>query len=144
MSRVEVWLIGALWLWGCGMPDMVATAGPPDSAIYVDGRQAGAHGYAEVDLGYFGHVALSARVNPSAQRETDYLEEDRLVAVPAPFSRWLFPLDFFLEAITYPFLDSYHHEVNVALEPRTLLQPGVADQDAEVIRARAERARLAR
>ena len=144
MSRAEVWLIGALCLGGCGTPNLVATAGPADSSIYVDGRLAGAYGYADLPLGYYGDVALSARVNPRAQRETDYEEEYRLLAVPPPFSRWLFPLDFFLETVTYPFRDPYDREVNMPLQPRTLLQPGVADKDAEVIRARAEKARLER
>jgi hypothetical protein len=142
--RAEVWLVGALCLGGCATPNLVATAGPPDSSIYVDGRQVGAHGYGEVDLGYYGHVALSARINPSAYREQDYLEDHRLIAVPVPYSRWLFPLDFFLEAVSYPFHDPYNHEVHVVLQPRQLLQPGVADSDADAIRLRAHRAGLQR
>ena len=149
MYRAEVllialWLGGASGLGGCATPNLVATAGPPDSTIYVDGRQAGAQGYAETDLRYYGHVAVSARVNPGPERDRDYLEERRLLAVPVPYSRWLFPMDFFLEALSYPFFDPYNHEVNMALKPRTLLVPGVADPDAEAIRVRAQQARLKR
>ncbi len=141
---IALWLGGAPGLGGCATPNLVATAGPPDSTVYVDGRQAGAQGYAEVDLRYYGHVAVSARVNPGPERDRDYLEERRLVAVPVPYSRWLFPMDFFLEALSYPFLDPYNHEVNLVLSPRTLLVPGVADPDAKAIRARAQQAGLKR
>ena len=141
---IALWLGGAPGLGGCTTPSLVVTAGPPDSTVYVDGRQAGAQGYAELDIGYYGHVAVSARVNPGPERDRDYLEERRLVPVPVPYSRWLFPMDFFLEALSYPFLDPYNHEVNLALKSRTLLVPGVADPDAEAIRARAQQARLKR
>lgn len=148
MHRAEVVLIG-LWLVasglpGCATPNLVATAGPPDSTVYVDGREAGAQGFAERDLRYYGQVAVGARVNPRRDRDRDYLEERLLVPVPVPYSRWLFPMDFFLEALSYPFHDPYNHEVNMALQPRTLLVPGVADPDADAIRRRAEQARLQR
>jgi hypothetical protein len=144
MNRAEVVLIAVLVLGGCAVPHLVVTAGPPDSTVYIDGRQAGAGGYAERDLRYYGHVALSARVNPDPSRERDYLEDLRLVPVPVPYSRWLFPLDFLLETVSYPFWDPYDHEVNMALKVRTLLVPGVADPDAEAIRLRAQAAGLER
>ncbi len=133
-----------LWLAGCATPNLVATAAPPESTVYVDGRQTGERGHASLALGYYGHVAVSAAVDPAPERERDYLEELRLVPVPAPFSRWLFPLDFFLEVATYPFWDPYSHRVDLVLEPRTLLEPGVPDPNAEAIRARARQARFER
>jgi len=144
VALIALWLGGATGLGSCATPNLVATAGPPDSTVYVDGRQAGAEGYAELDLKYYGHVAVGARVNPRRERDVDYLEERRLVPVPVPYSRWLFPVDFFLEALSYPFQDSYNHEVNLALKPRTLLVPGVADPEADAIRLRAQQARLKR
>jgi hypothetical protein len=89
-------------------------------------------------------VEVGARVNPRYDRLTDYLEERRFVPVPVPYSRWLFPVDFFLEVASYPFRDPYHHEVNLALKPRVVLPPGTADPQAEAIRDRALGARLQR
>ena len=144
MFRVLVLLTTALLFTGCAWPRLTATAGPPDSTVYVDGRVAGGQGFAEVRLGYYGHVAVSARANPGRATSPDYLEELQLVPVPPPYSRWLFPFDFFLEAASYAFHDPYHHEVNLELKPRTALVPGIADPDAEAIRTRALEARLAR
>ncbi|MEE9126143.1 MAG: hypothetical protein V3U11_03300 [Planctomycetota bacterium] len=145
MHRVAVvQLLIALVLAGCATPALIATAGPPDSTVYVDGRAAGYHGFADVPLHYYGEVEVSARVNLRYDRHTDYLEQHRLVPVPVPYSRWLFPVDFFLEAASYPFTDPYHHQVNLALKPRVVLAPGTADPDAEAVRDRALRARLQR
>ncbi|MHC4919453.1 MAG: hypothetical protein ACYTKC_07640 [Planctomycetota bacterium] len=143
MYRAAVLLL-ALLLAGCATRTLVATAGPSDSTIYVDGRAAGYQGYAEVVQTYYGKVLVSARVNPRPERDHDYLEERLLVDVPPPFSRWLFLVDFFLEAISYPFHDPYRQEVNIALQPRAVLVPGVTDPDAGALRLRAQGARLRR
>jgi hypothetical protein len=143
MYRAEV-LLMVLWLGGCATPNLVATVAPPESTVYVDGRQAGTGGHASLAVGYYGEVAVSAAVDPAPERERDYVEELRLIPVPVPYSRWLFPVDFLLEAVSYPFWDPYDHRVELALKPRSLLEPGVPDPDAEAILARARQARLER
>ncbi len=73
----------------------------------------------EMSLRYYGTTRLSARRPATSERgekdesfTVDWMDRRQDVTIDEPFSPWLFPFDFVLECLTYPFVSS---EVRYAL-----------------------------
>jgi hypothetical protein len=97
-------------------------------------------------LPYYGTTTLTLRPPVRLRRAAAYDATRLEQTIVEPFSPWLFPLDFVLEALTHPFAGAarYTHQVAIALEPRPAPVGGSAPRDDLAIRERAEAARLAR
>ena len=66
------------------------------------------------------------------------------VTIDEPFSPWLFPFDFVLECLTYPFVSSelrYAHRIEIELQRRPEVPRGIHPRNLAAILARAKRAR---
>ncbi len=128
-------LLGA----GCAGPSAVVESSAAQSQIYLDGRDTGARGQVTMPLPYYGSFLFA---NPAGQQ---HLEELQFLQVDEPFSPWLFPADFLLEFLSYPFThEGYQHHLRLAPPPRQVLVPGVDPADLGTIRSRAMAARLKR
>ncbi len=147
LPPVGLLLVGLL-LVSCQAPQLWVQAAPAGSTVYIDGQAASrkpGEALVKVPLAYYGKVAVAAQVHPRVDDEgPGYREERRLVPVHPPFSGWLFPFDFLLEIARHPFDDHYEKRVDLILERRTLLVPGIGDPDSEAIRTRAREAQLER
>ena len=162
------WILGvAFALTGCAQPELAIRVEPTGTWVFVDGefaspgreatgaRAADAPNYErapkyvepfdhEMPLRYYGAVRLSGRQPATEDSLTvDWLERRAEVTIDEPFTPWLFPLDFVLECVTYPFVaDSrYAHRTSVELEKRPEVMGGVRPRDLTAISTRARRAR---
>jgi hypothetical protein len=153
---------------GCAEPELAIRVKPTGVWVYVDGEftSPGREPEAaraldepkydrlpeyiepfdhEMPLRYYGTTRLSARM-PATQgtRSIDWLEQAEDVTIDEPFSPWLFPLDFVLECLTYPFVDAdarYAHRVTIELQRRPRVIQGIEPRDLPTISTRAKRAR---
>ena len=153
---------------GCAEPELAIRVQPTGTWVYVDGeftspgrepeapRTLDAPKYDrlpeyiepfdhEMPLRYYGTTRLSARMPPTGEsRSIDWLEQRQDVTIDEPFSPWLFPLDFVLECLTYPFVAAdtrYAHHVTVELQRRPEVLRGIEPRDLPTISTRAKRAR---
>ncbi len=80
----------------CSGPRLAIDSSPPGSRIFVDGKYAGTD-QMRGPLPYYGSLAISA-VPPLRNADGhSYQEQRKIVTFGTPASRWLFPLDFFIE-----------------------------------------------
>ena len=134
----------------CAVPEFDIRPTPADAVMFVDGshvphRKNDPVPGARVPLRYYGTTTISARQRPKIDNPDKRLDERRQVVVNEPFTPWIFPFDFFLEAFTYPFRDqTYGHRIVLDLKPRPPLVSGVTLRDFDAICERARRAVLER
>ncbi len=112
----------------------------------------------EMPMRYYGTTRLSARRPAVSERgdpamsekgekdeslTVDWLELRQDVTIDEPFSPWLFPFDFVLECVTYPFAADlrYAHRTTIELQKRPEVIDGILPRDHDATRARAKRAR---
>ena len=130
---------------GCAVPEIRIHAEPEASVPFLDG-QALPPVVKDVPLPapYYGTARVGARMPgdlPGRRRRDQTVE----AVLEEPISPWLFPLDFVLEVLTYPFRgDRYSTYVAIELPERPEILPGVTPREMPAIRARAEAARRER
>ena len=132
---------------GCAVPTMVVTTTPKDALVWIDGRRAkpSQPGDAiERRRRYYGTTSIHSR-QPGLAREQELIDLHYQLNADEPFSPWLFPFDFLLEAITLPFnSDRYRHRVELELQARSTPVGGIRPRNLNAIRERARQAVLAR
>ena len=144
---------------GCAVPEFDIRPAPANAVVYVDGSRVARRKDdplpgARVPLRYYGTFTVGARqLQNIAQPDADpvaaparRLDERQKVVVDEPFTPWIFPFDFFLEAFTYPFRNlTYRRRIVLELPPRPPLVGGLTLRSlVEAIRERARRAVLER
>jgi hypothetical protein len=132
---------------GCVQPRLDVLTEPANALVYVDGRAVGRKepgAAVVVPLRYYGTTALHGR-EPPDQPPAELLDQRQTITVEEPFSPWLFPLDFLLETMTFPFqTDRYQHRATLELGPRTQLVDGIPPRNLGAIQEAARRAVLER
>jgi hypothetical protein len=134
----------ALALAACTGPGWVLDTNEPDAAIYLDGRLVG-HGYAAVPYRFYGASSVAVMPARRAVNEDVRGPTRTLVHLDPPAPKWLFPADFFLEAVARGFAPAPPAQAEVAVpEPTTTLTAGTRPPRAADLVARAQLAQRER
>lgn len=128
----------------CLGPTLSFETSEQDAAIYVDGEYVGT-GSATAPQAYYGVAHVTVAPARTGVIEDVRTSERRSIALPPPAPRWLFPLDFFLEAFARGFGDAAPVRFELAVAPpAATLAAGVPPPAPEPLRARAAAIQLAR
>ena len=139
LSALVLWSLGA-----CAAPQVTITTEPPESRLFVDGREAAAS-QVTMPLPYYGTLGATAlRKRPPDQADAPIAVVRADLPLEEPVSPWLFPLDFVLEVASAPFRESRHDFVIEVPEPVRAIVPGLESPRLEELRLRAAQARVHR
>ena len=131
----------------CTSSTIMVQTEPADAMIWIDGRQTmGANTGTAIQVRprYYGTTTIHCR-QPSPMRAEELLDLHHQVERNEPFSPWLFPFDFVLEAVTLPFdPDRYQQSLAIKLKTRPTPVGGIRPRNLSAIRERARQAVLAR
>ena len=135
------------FLTSCTTSKIMVQTNPADAMIWIDGRQtvrSTAGAAIQARPSYYGTTTIHCR-QPSPMRAEELLDQHRQVERNEPFSPWLFPFDFLLEAVTLPFdSDRYQQSIDIKLQARPTPVRGIRPRNLSIIRERARQAVLAR
>ena len=128
----------------CLGPTLSLDASEQDASIYVDGEYVGT-GSTTAPQAYYGVAHVTIAPARTGVVEDVRTSERRSIELPPPAPRWLFPLDFFLEAFARGFGDAAAVQVDLQVAaPTASLAAGVPPPAPEPLRARAAAIQLAR
>lgn len=131
----------------CGVSTVTVTTTPRDAVVWMDGREVRPStpgGAIETPRRYYGTTKIHSR-QPGSMREEELFDLHHRLVADEPFSPWLFPLDFLLEAVTLPWNnDRYQQSVTLELRARPTPIGGVRPRNLAAFRDRARQAVLAR
>ena len=149
LAAATKWLVLILpvILPACGVPTVTVTTTPRDAVVWVDGREVrppapGAP--IEIRRPYYGSTSIHSR-QPGSMREDELFDLHHQMLANEPFSPWIFPFDFLLEAVTLPWNpDRYEQRVDLKLRTRPTPIGGVRPRNLAAFREHARRAVLTR
>ena len=131
----------------CGVPTVAVTTTPADAVVWIDGRRvrpATPGGPIKVRRDYYGTTSIHSR-QPGSMREDELFDLHHQLRADEPYSPWIFPVDFLLEAMTLPWSpDRYEQRVSLELQARPTPIGGVRPRNLTAFRERARQAVLAR
>ena len=128
----------------CLGPTLWLEVNEQEAALAMDGVYAGT-GWAEVPQTYYGTAHVTIAPARTGVIEDVRTSERRTIELPPPAPRWLFPLDFLLEALARGFRDAEDVIWSVEIDaPAASLVAGVPPPQPEPLRARAAAIQLAR
>ena len=128
----------------CAGPGLRVDTDEADAALYVDGRAAGL-GAADLPFRFYGTSSITAVPVRRTLHEDVRAPVRTLARVEPPAPQWLFPIDFFVEALRRGFASAPPVDVVVALPtPTTSLASGTRPANTAELRTRAEQAQRER
>lgn len=130
---------------GVSLPPL--DAAPATAAAGSAARGGGAGGGADVPFVYYGTIAVTAVPQSPAPATPLVLRQPvhELVPLPPPAPGWLFPFDFLVDAIGWPWRADAAANVSLRLPPAgPEPQAGIEPPEADALRSRARAMRTER